>query len=228
MSTNNTEYALPDDLVILSTADLQGTILDYNKGFREASGYTDEELKGKPHNLLRHPDMPKEAFKDFWQTIQSGRPWYGMVKNKRKNGQFYWVAANSSPIIEKGKITGYLSVRYPATSQQKQNAEQLYREVKAGSTPFPWTNQESKALQLIQKAVPITLGLLSVLLLLMQTGLNLTSGFSALLAFGAGGYLLYSSIRSNRISKELSQGIENLANGYFRLDVLPALKDGDS
>lgn len=216
MHTNDTEYELAKDLVILSTSDLHGNILDYNKGFREASGYTDEELKGKPHNLLRHPDMPKEAFKDFWQTIQSGRPWYGMVKNKRKNGQYYWVAANASPIIEKGKITGYLSVRYPATLEQKQSASQLYKEIKAGKAAFPWTQKEAKFLKHFKTVIPVLIGFSSVALLISQTGLNPISGFAALLALVVGGYLLYSSSKANAISDELSRGIENLANGYFK------------
>ena len=76
------EYILPDDIVILSRSDLQGNIVDYNEGFRDASGYSDEELKGKPHRLLRHPDMPKEAFADLWQTIKSQFTWSGLVKNK--------------------------------------------------------------------------------------------------------------------------------------------------
>ncbi|UQB42329.1 PAS domain S-box protein [Thiomicrospira microaerophila] len=216
MTPHSNEYELPDDLVILSTADLQGNIIDYNKGFREASGYTDEELKGKPHNILRHPDMPKEAFKDFWQTIQSGRPWYGMVKNKRKNGQYYWVAANASPIIEKGKITGYLSVRYPATQEQKQSAEKLYKAVKDGSTPFPWTRTESKAFNFIKTFLPISATLLGATLLWVQTGLNPISIFAGFLTFISASYLLYSSIKANAISDELSRGIENLANGYFK------------
>ncbi|UCG19149.1 MAG: PAS domain-containing protein [Thiotrichales bacterium] len=94
-NVTNKEYLLPDNTVILSTADLQGNIVTYNQGFKDASGYSDEELQGKPHNILRHPDMPKEAFKDFWDTIQAGRPWVGMVKNKRKNGDHYWVIANA-------------------------------------------------------------------------------------------------------------------------------------
>jgi methyl-accepting chemotaxis protein len=133
------EYFLPADTVILSTSDLQGNILTFNKGFLWASGYTESELKGKPHSILRHPDMPKEAFQDFWQTIQAGRPWFGFVKNQRKNGDHYWVAANAAPIFTDGNITGYVSVRYPATLEQKNMAESLYAQIRNRTASMPWT-----------------------------------------------------------------------------------------
>lgn len=138
-SQNSEEYCLPDDVVILSTSDKQGNIVDFNEGFQLASGYSRAELVGKPHHILRHPDMPKEAFQDFWKTIQAGRSWFGMVKNRRKDGQYYWVAANVAPVIDNGEITGYVSVRIPATNSQKQAAENLYKMVREGKRRFPFT-----------------------------------------------------------------------------------------
>ncbi|GAB6069314.1 hypothetical protein JCM30760_04110 [Thiomicrorhabdus hydrogeniphila] len=210
------EYQLPDDLVILSTSDLQGNILDYNEGFREASGYSDEEIKGKPHNVLRHSDMPKEAFKDFWSTLQNGDPWQGMVKNKRKNGEYYWVMANASPIIENGKVTGYLSVRYPATQAQKQHATELYAAIKSGSATFPWTRKQSKLKKLFLPYASIFVGLLAFLGLATQA--ELTPTVNAFLGTGILAMLVaaWSVYKSSSLSKNLQVGIENLANGKFK------------
>ncbi len=135
------EFLLPKDLVILSTSDLRGNILEYNLGFKDASGYNDDELKGKPHSLLRHPDIPKDVFIDFWETIQDGRPWFGIVKNKRKNGDYYWVQANVAPILENSRIIGYVSVRYPATREQIAFAERLYADANLGRAKIPKTKR---------------------------------------------------------------------------------------
>lgn len=214
------EYVLPVDMVILSTADLRGNIVNYNAGFREASGYSDSELKGKPHNILRHPDMPKEAFKDFWNTIQNGRPWFGIVKNKRKNGDHYWVAANATPIIEGGEITGYLSVRYPATRDQIAFAEGLYQKISDGQQAFPWTrvkgdNQTAWLFFAgLLMAVPILTGYYAGHLPIIYNLINLSAVMLGL------GLLAYKFIQSRRISKALKQGIENISNGQFRTPVL--------
>ena len=105
------EYLLPDGMTIVSRTDLKGRITYVNPDFLVASGFDESELIGKAHNLVRHPDMPEEAFADLWATLQAGRPWTGFVKNRRKNGDFYWVCANATPILENGQVTGYLSVR---------------------------------------------------------------------------------------------------------------------
>ncbi|BCN94252.1 hypothetical protein THMIRHAM_20370 [Thiomicrorhabdus immobilis] len=220
MSSAN-EYLLPDDLVILSTSDLQGNIVDYNEGFREASGYTDAELKGKPHNILRHPDMPKEAFEDFWKTLQSAKPWQGLVKNKRKNGEYYWVMANATPIIKSGKVTGYLSVRYPATAAQKQYATNLYAAIKGGKASFPWTKTQSK---LKQYLVPFTsIGLALVAFIGLATEIEISPISGGLLALGILSIfgVAWSLLKAGQLSSTLRAGIENLANG----EVKEAIKD---
>ncbi|MEA1987747.1 MAG: methyl-accepting chemotaxis protein [Pseudomonadota bacterium] len=123
------EYVLKEDMLLVSHTDLQGNIIYANEAFVEASGYTYEELMGQPHNLLRHPDVPADVFADFWGTLQRGRPWRQIVKNRRKNGDHYWVEANATPIIEDGEITGYMSVRTGATREQIQGAEAAYKAV---------------------------------------------------------------------------------------------------
>jgi len=123
------EYPLSDDILLVSHTDLQGNIIYANEAFVEASGFTYEELMGQPHNLLRHPDVPADVFADFWGTIQRGRPWRQIVKNRRKNGDHYWVEANATPIIKNGEITGFMSVRTAATREQVAGAEAAYRAV---------------------------------------------------------------------------------------------------
>lgn len=105
------EYVLGDDTLIVSKTDEKGRITFVNKAFIDVSGFTEEELIGKPHNIVRHPDMPTEAFDDLWRDLKSGRPWMGYVKNRRKNGDYYWVYANATPDRENGKIVGYTSIR---------------------------------------------------------------------------------------------------------------------
>ncbi|HET7793959.1 MAG TPA: methyl-accepting chemotaxis protein, partial [Rhizobacter sp.] len=111
----------------MSTTDLKGRITYCNPAFIEASGYAREELLGKPHNLIRHPDMPAEAFRDMWATIASGRPWSALVKNRRKNGDHYWVRANVTPLMEGDAPIGYMSVRSVPDRQAVAAAEALYR-----------------------------------------------------------------------------------------------------
>ncbi|WP_243750669.1 methyl-accepting chemotaxis protein [Thiomicrorhabdus marina] len=210
------EYVLADDLVILSTSDLFGNIVDYNEGFREASGYSDEELAGKPHNILRHPDMPKEAFVDFWKTLQAGRPWQGLVKNKRKNGDYYWVMANATPIVESGKVTGYLSVRYPATAQQKQFATQLYADIKAGSASFPWTRQVSKLKSLAFPLVSMLVALVAFIGLAITSEVTTVTGGLIGLGLLALMATAWSVFKIDDLSSNLKSGIERISNGNLQ------------
>jgi PAS domain S-box-containing protein len=126
------EYPIPDGMTIVSRTDLKGRITYINADFIEASGFVEEELIGQPHNLVRHPDMPEEAFSDLWQTLKAGRPWTGLVKNRRKNGDHYWVVANATPVLEGGQVTGYMSVRTRPTREQVHAAEAAYKLFKAG------------------------------------------------------------------------------------------------
>ncbi|TKI07770.1 methyl-accepting chemotaxis protein [Martelella alba] len=127
------EYILPDDATLMSLTDPQSHITYANAAFIQASGYSAEEMLGQPHNIVRHPDMPAEAFADLWKTIQSGRSWTALVKNRRKNGDHYWVRANVTPVVRNGHLTGYLSVRTKPTRDDVAKAERFYRDVKAGN-----------------------------------------------------------------------------------------------
>jgi aerotaxis receptor len=129
----NHEYQLAEGKTIVSTTDLQGNIRYANPYFIEVSGFTKEELIGAPQNLVRHPDMPVEAFADMWATIRDGMPWTGMVKNRCKNGDHYWVHANVTPVIEAGRAVGFMSVRTKPSREQVASATALYSEFKAGN-----------------------------------------------------------------------------------------------
>ncbi len=118
--------------ILVSQTDLKGRITNCNKEFEEISGFTRQELLGKAHNIVRHPDMPPAAFEDLWQTIQSGKPWTGMVKNRCKNGDYYWVKANVTPLFENGRPSGYLAVRTAPSREEITAADRLYRQINSG------------------------------------------------------------------------------------------------
>ena len=129
------EYILRDNQAPISRTDAKGKITFANADFIEASGFDEDELIGKPHNVVRHPDMPEEAFADLWKYLHQGQSWTGMVKNRRKNGDYYWVLANASPIWENGQIVGYASVRIKperAAIGPTDAIYRLFREGKAG------------------------------------------------------------------------------------------------
>jgi methyl-accepting chemotaxis protein len=127
LPVTQTEITLTDSTLIVSKTDLKGRITYINRDFLEISGFTEAELIGEPHNLVRHPDMPVEAFEDLWKTLKEGRPWTGYVKNRCKNGDYYWVLANATPIWEAGQITGYMSVRRKVDAATIAQVDEIYR-----------------------------------------------------------------------------------------------------
>ncbi|WP_293606050.1 methyl-accepting chemotaxis protein, partial [Polaromonas sp. UBA4122] len=127
------EYELQEGATLVSRTDLKGCITYVNPAFVEASNFTKEELIGSAHNIVRHPDMPEEAFADFWTTLGQGLPWTGLVKNRRKTGDFYWVLANVTPIQVKGRTQGFMSVRSKPARSQILEVEQIYRKFKEGT-----------------------------------------------------------------------------------------------
>ena len=124
-------FDFPADQTLISVTDLKGRITYCNPNFAEVSGYERQELMGQPHNLVRHPDMPEEPFRDMWQTIESGQPWTGLVKNRRKNGDHYWVRANATPVRSGDRTVGYLSVRTRPTAEEIDTADRLYATMRA-------------------------------------------------------------------------------------------------
>lgn len=217
------EFILADDLVILSTSDLSGNIVDYNSAFRYVSGYEDSELMGKSHSILRHPDMPKSIYHDLWTTIQAGKPWFGVIKNRRKNGDFYWVNANVTPIIEQKKILGYLSVRYPASRSQALYAGALYADIQQGKANLPLSvtpTVSTKPLIVISSFLASLPILQSTLLPLASMEMPWYLSTVSLLASLAGlSYLTYQALAQVQPSQTLVRAVEDIANGQFRQPV---------
>jgi PAS domain S-box-containing protein len=133
LPVTNVEYKLSDDCLIVSKTDPKGRITYYNQAFVDSSGFTADELMGQPHNIVRHPDMPPAAFQNMWDTLNAGRPWCGAVKNRRKNGDYYWVMASASPIWENGKLIGYMSIRSKLPANLRAEAELVYAQMRAGN-----------------------------------------------------------------------------------------------
>jgi len=127
------EVVLDDESTIVTKTDLKGVITYANKDFCQISGFTLDELLGKNHNIVRHPDMPPEAFADLWNTVKAGKPWSGLVKNRCKNGDHYWVHAHVAPIEEDGRTVGYSSMRAKPSRQQISAAEALYAQLRNGA-----------------------------------------------------------------------------------------------
>jgi len=131
-SVTQHEFMLDDDTTLMSTTDLKSYITHANDAFVQVSGYELHELQGSAHNIVRHPDMPKEAFADMWFTLQQGEPWTGIVKNYRKNGDHYWVRANAIPLVRHGQTTGYMSIRTKPTREEIAAVEPLYQAMNEG------------------------------------------------------------------------------------------------
>jgi len=133
MPVTDREVEVTDAHSIVSMTDLKGQITYVNQDFLDISGFTLAELIGQSHNIVRHPDMPPEAFADMWRTLKDGRPWTGYVKNRCKNGDYYWVQANATPVREAGQVVGYMSVRSSADRQTVAEVSRAYQNFRNGS-----------------------------------------------------------------------------------------------
>jgi len=195
------EFAYPTGETLVSTTDLKGRILYCNPMFIAVSGYSREELLGQPHNLIRHPDMPEEAFRDMWETIAQGHPWSAGVKNRRKDGSYYWVMANVTPLMDGDKPVGYMSVRTEASRAQIQASEALYATMRA-------EKERGQLVHTLQRGrvVRRTLsGWFKEALTLRLSGrINLTLGVAGLLLLGAGDLLATGQMASGALGAGLA------------------------
>ena len=208
------EYPMQDGQTLVSTTDLKSRIVYCNPSFVEVSGYEREELIGQPHNMIRHPDMPQEAFRDMWATIQGGHPWSGLVKNRRKNGDHYWVLANVTPVIDGGRTTGYMSVRTKPTHEQVQAAETLYARMREEAAAGRVVHVLAAG-ELHRRAPLARLGRAVQWVLAQRTLLSL-------LAMGAAGALLGSYLPSHAAAIGLTSVAALLAGAWLqRLDDRP-------
>ena len=126
------ELELSEGTTLMSTTDTHSHLIYANAAFIEASGFGREELMGQPHNIVRHPDMPPEAFADMWRTLKAGKSWTALVKNRRKNGDHYWVRANATPIKRDGVTVGFMSVRTKPSRDEVAAADRLYARFRSG------------------------------------------------------------------------------------------------
>ncbi|MFC6673663.1 PAS domain-containing protein [Marinobacterium aestuariivivens] len=158
------------DQRLISTTDLSGRILYANQAFVDIAGYSQDELVGEHHNIVRHPDMPKAAFADLWEHLKADRPWMGMVKNRCKNGDHYWVQAYVMPLYdEQGRKTGYQSVRTRPSDEQIRRAETVYGRLNAGKARVP--ARSSRLATPVIGLVALMLAVIWALMLLVPPGL---------------------------------------------------------
>ena len=156
------EYCFDEHATLMSTTDTESYIKYANQAFMEVSGFEPEEILGQTHNLVRHPDMPPAAFADMWATLKSGEPWSALVKNRRKNGDHYWVRANAIPIIRDDKAKGYMSVRTQPDRKEVEAAQKLYESL----------HNESDAARALHKGIVSKKGLGRVLSIWRHMGVR--------------------------------------------------------
>ncbi|NCS64601.1 MAG: aerotaxis receptor Aer [Hydrogenophilales bacterium CG03_land_8_20_14_0_80_62_28] len=151
---NRRERVLPDDAFITSKTDTRGKILYGNPIFIDLSGYSEDELLGAPHNIIRHPDMPRGVFKALWDTISAGKEFLGYVKNMSADGGFYWVYATVTPDFDAaGRITGYYSVRRKPRREAINLIEPIYRAMLAAETRASGSQAPAEGLAVLQRLI---------------------------------------------------------------------------
>ena len=148
------ERTFPSQQRLISTTDLKGQITYCNDAFVEISGFSREELIRAPHNIVRHPDVPPAVFAHMWNTLKAGKPWMGIVKNRCKNGDHYWVNAYVTPITENSQVIGYESVRVKPSAEQIRRAQELYQRINKGNAAIP---RSDKWLPVLQNWLPFIL-----------------------------------------------------------------------
>ena len=206
---------------IVSQTNLKGVMTYANRPFIDIAGYDEAELIGASHNIVRHPDMPPEAFADLWHTLKHNQPWRGMVKNRTKSGDFYWVEAYVTPITENGSTTGYISVRTVPSRQDVAAAEALYAAVRAGRAKLPTTPLQQGGRFSLSIEYKLRLSYWGAALAVV--GLALVPDGEpfyhwALAGVGAGGALLMSWLLPRSFQQSvnaLRQGLTRLSEGDF-------------
>ncbi len=183
------EVDYPDGEPLVSRTDAGGRIEFANHVFVEVSGFSEQELVGAPHNIVRHPHMPQQAFADLWAAIKAGRPWDGLVKNRTKTGDFYWVRANVTPVVQDDKVTGFISVRSKPGRAQVAAAERVYTALRTGT---------ARGIALLDGEVVRT-GARARLAALWHSvfGRLLAVTFAAVLAIGAVGWLGFAGMAAS-------------------------------
>ncbi|HRP96012.1 MAG TPA: methyl-accepting chemotaxis protein [Rhodocyclaceae bacterium] len=244
LPVTSNERHLPRGEYIVSKTDLKGATTYANETFIEVSGFSAEELIGKNHNIVRHPDMPPQAFKWLWDTIREGRPWRGVVKNRCKNGDFYWVDALVVPVRRNDRTEGYMSVRTPPQREQITAAESLYRALNASGAAIPqpprWKRIALRTKLIGLVALMVAMQCLGGLVGLFgdSAGLSATAierilqvlGIGVIVAGASLAWMQHAALkvidRTTRELDRISQGDLTREIPFDRLDELGRLNDG--
>lgn len=209
------EFTFSGEQSLISSTDTRGIISYCNQAFIDVSGFSREELIGANHNLVRHPDMPEAVFKEMWNTLKSGKNWMGLVKNRRKNGDHYWVSAYVTPIYENRQIIGYESVRVPATTEQRDRADAIYTRIRNQKPVVPVGKQLLRGVKSL--SVFLTLGPPLIIILALTSGWVSSAVATATLLMMSAWHLL----QQDQSWKELIQmsphsfSDETVAQTYF-------------
>jgi aerotaxis receptor len=203
----NVEKSFSDGANILSTTDLKGSITYINRDFIEISGFEEDELVGKNHNVVRHPEMPPAAFEDLWSNIKAGNSWMGMVKNRCKNGDHYWVDAYATPIRENGQTVEYQSVRSKPTRDNVERADKLYRQLNEGKSPAGIKSSKLSLSMRLTIAVGMAI-VVSTLLSAVVTGMELSSiMMNLMLSAGISAVVIFTILRPLAAAVEKARSI---------------------
>lgn len=223
MPVTNNEVTLQKGTILVSKTDLIGRITYVNDAFVEISGFTRDELMGAEHNIVRHPDMPAEAFDDLWISLKQLRPWQGLVKNRCKNGDYYWVSANAIPLFKDGKVYGYLSVRHPlkrgSDPDLRRVTELLYKKVSAGEVKLRPTGlaalfKSINEIAIAKKNALLVSAFLTPIVFLMYR-LFLTQEYGLLAGFAL--LAMMASALSINMTREITGTLETAINICYRL-----------
>lgn len=216
--TTGTERLLDPRIPIVTKTDLKGRITYANPAFVDISGFTLDELLGQPHNIVRHPDMPRDAFKDLWDTNRREEPWKGLVKNRCKDGGYYWVDAYVTPLTQNGEKIGYMSVRSKPSDTQKAEADALYKAINSGAASFPFTKTAKGRPFIVDLAVVCFLPVLIALLSLIDIPALVYGSTVASFVFAALG-LMWLKGRVEHTNNAMLSAMRALAEGNFKHEI---------
>lgn len=200
------DMGMNNDCEIISTTNMKGALTSANEDFIRMSGFTWEELENKNHNIIRHPDVPPEAYAMLWDALKAGNPWMGLVKNRNKSGDHYWVDAFASPQYEDGKITGYQSVRVKPEKAWVDRAEALYAKIMSKKSTDDKRRSKLDEVKLTRFPISLTAKIaltLSSVFALIFSGLALAGQISFVFAFS--GFIASSVMSAAVLFKMLSE-----------------------